>query len=76
MKNTFANIKNVIWKSSDYFSSWLNWPGDLTRILWFGYKELDGATTHSITTFSIMTLSIMGLVMTPSINDTQHRHSA
>ncbi len=37
---------------------------------------LKGATTFSITTFSIMTLSLMGLVMTLSINDTQHRHSA
>jgi hypothetical protein len=35
-----------------------------------------GATTLSITTFSIMTLSIMGLVMTLSLNDTQHKHSA
>ncbi len=35
-----------------------------------------GATTLSIMTFSITTLSIMGLVMTLSINGTQHRHLA
>ncbi len=34
----------------------------------------NGATTLSITAFSITTLNIMGLVLTLSINDSQHRH--
>jgi hypothetical protein len=38
------------------------------------YAYVSGATTFSLTTLGIMILNIIDLIVTLSINDTQHKH--